>query len=492
MRSRVGWRGAGVALAVIVALSGCGATEPAVGGASASARAPTGLDRFYAQRLTWTPCGGRDCAQALVPLDYAAPSGRTINLAVTRLRTASGERLGTLFVNPGGPGASPRGLGEWFSSSGLERFDVVEWEPRGVTPDAAVRCSDAPATDRLLALDSSPDDAGELASLVGGWASFAQACAAHTDPDLLAHVSSAETARDLDVLRAASGDAALHFYGASYGTLIGARYAELFPGSVGRMVLDSPADLTGRSSVSQASGFEAGLHAFAVWCAGASDCPWRGDGSSVFAGIAGWLTGLDAAPLVVGQRALTQSLAASGVEGFLDAGEVGWPGLATALGHAKAGEGAGLLRASDQQNGRQPDGSYSPMLAAGAAIWCADRSRLSAAQAQEAWTRDRAAAPAFGYLMGPDVGCSSWPVAPGPAVNGRRAGAPPILLVGTTGDPATPYAWARESVGALASGVLLTYDGQGHVSRGRSSCVDAAVAAYLNDGVVPASETVCS
>ena len=256
-------------------------------------------------------------------------------------------------------------------------------------------------------------------------------------------------------------------------------------------MLDSPVDVTGQDATAQTAGFEANLHAFAAWCAAASDCAWGAGEAAVVAALSSWLRALDAVPLAVGDRVLTQSLAAAAVQAGLYAGRRGWPALLASTKAAKGGDGSALLAVADAVNGRRPDGTWSGLLPALTAVRCVDGPRRTPSEVDAAWTRDRAVAPVFGYLQGPDVTCDGWPVPAASWVTPHAADAPPILVVGATGDPATPYSWARTTSATLASARLLTFDGYGHVSYGRTTCVDAAVRAYLVAGTLPSAGTVC-
>lgn len=439
-----------------------------------------------------------------VPLDYAAPGSGSLSLPVRRIAATSATRLGVLFVDPGGPGAGSLGRGDWFNGSGLQGYDVVGWDPRGVAAPA-VACLDASRMDAYLGVDRSPDDPSERKVLVAADGGFADACAAGTASGLLAHLATADAARDLDLVRAALGEERLAFYGSSYSTLLGLWYARLFPGRVARMVLDSPVSPE-PDAIPQVSGGEASLHAFTDWWAGEPGNPWQGDGSAVFAGLASWLRGLDASPIPVGGRSLDQTGATFGLWLGLYSGRAGWPGLAEALTAARSGDGAALLALADAASGRRPGGGYEPIAAAGPAIRCADAStpfgakdlpgpgdltrRLQDADAD--WSRARQAAPLLGTLAGPDYTCAQWPVRPAgtptPGEPGAVSGVS-ALVVATTRDPGTPYAWAAGAVRALPGAVLLTNEGDGHVAYGRGGCVDAAVRAFLNDGSLPASST---
>lgn len=502
MSSRLGRRLLVGLVAAVLAVSGCGRDAgPTASGSPPAPTAPDAgspgtaahpaLDAFYRQSLAWSPCGAAECASATVPLDYADPTGRVLTLALRRVAATAQPRRGSLFVAPGGPGVDPVALGDWFPHTGLDAFDLVEWTPRGLNASATVSCGGDAAVDALRAVDASPDTEAERVALVEAARSFGAACAAGTDRGLLAHLSSAEDARDLDILRAAVGDDTLNYYGASYSTLLGAWYADLFPGRVGRLVLDSPVDITGRRTVPQAAGFEANLAAFATWCAGRAGCLPGVTATELTATLASWLHALDASPVPAGGRRLSQTDAATGIAAFLYLGPGGWDALGRAIGAARAGDGSQLLLAADALTGRSAGGHYGPLVPAGTAILCADEPRTSTADAFRRWDQDKAAAPIFGDLTGPDVGCSDWP-APAPAESPPSYPAgPPVLVVGATGDSATPYAWAQETAGALASSVLLTYDGYGHVSYGRSACVTDAVRSYLLGGQPPAPGTVC-
>lgn len=466
---------------------------PATAGAAPTASASPTPGRFTLQHLTWSTCGAFECTTVQVPLDHSAPDGPTIGLGVTRLRATRGPRLGSLFVNPGGPGGSGQEMVRFFDATGLEQYDIVGWDPRGVGASSPVACLDGAEADAYLSLDLSPDTPEETAALVEGARAFGQSCLTGSGADLLGHISSLDTVRDLDVMRAALGDDELHYLGVSYGTQLGALYAELFPGQVGRVVLDAPVDVNETGEVAQTVGFDRALGNFAAWCARTPSCGLGRTPASVITGLRADLDRLDAAPLAVGGRTLTQSLAAAGLAAFLYAGADAWPLLARGVRALRQGDGAPLLALADEINGRRADGTYGGLFSAFPAITCVDRPRLSVAEADRQWQRDQGQAPFFGYYLGPWYTCADWPVpaTPIPPISGRGAG--PILVVGATGDPATPYEWAQASAKALQSAVLVTYDGEGHGSYGgRSACVDKVVRAYLVRGSVPAAGVRCA
>lgn len=441
--------------------------------------------------LAWTPCPAGECATIAVPRSWADPSGPQLTLAVARRPATQSPRAGVLFTNPGGPGVSGTAHLATLDHRGLEAYDLVSWDPRGVGESAPVVCLDGPALDALRELDASPDTPAERDALLAGWRGFADACVARTGRDALATVSTLDTARDLDVLRERLGEPTLSYLGVSFGTAIGVAYAHLFPDKVGRLVLDSPVSLAARPEPAQVVGFERQLGEFAAWCAG-QGCALGATRDAVVASVAALLTGLDAAPLPAGARRLTQSLAAEGVLAGLYA-RASWPGLASALASARSGDGRALLAAADVLRGRRPDGRYGPIAAALPAIACTSLPQPSLAQAEADWAAASEAAPVLGAALGPDYTCAVWPIAPqltpaGPA----PAGLPGVLVVGGRHDPATPYEWAQALVDRLPGSVLVTREGGGHgqVFAG-SACVDAAVRAYLGRGELPPPGTVC-
>lgn len=485
--TRRGW----ASVAGLVLLAGCLPVVPPL--APTASSTPAALARYYDQRIDWASCGGFDCASVEVPLDYARPDGATLRLAVKRVRATRQPRAGTLFVNPGGPGGSGVELVTYFDRSGLERLDVVGWDPRGVGGSSPVRCLDGADADAYLDLDASPDTPAERQALRDGARGFAQSCLARTGADLLARISTVDTARDLDVLRAAVGDATLTYLGYSYGTAIGATYAELFPDRAGRLVLDAPIDVTESRAVAQTVGFDRALGNFAAWCAGESSCGLGGSADAVVAGLRADLDRLDATPLKVRGRRLTQSLATAGLAAYLYAGKDAWPLLARAVRSLRQGDGSALLAMADEINSRDASGRYGGLFSAFPAIGCADAARVTHDEADRDWAADIAQAPFFASYLGPDYVCVDWSVPPTRLASVRGRGAPPILVVGATGDPATPYEWAVATSKALESAVLLTFDGEGHGTYGgKSACADAAVQAYLLDGTLPAPGTRCT
>jgi pimeloyl-ACP methyl ester carboxylesterase len=459
---------------------------------------------YYDQKLTWTKCAqygqAYECATLKVPLDYRSPA-RSIGLAVLK-RPATGKRLGSLLVDPGGPGASAVDYAKYatleFSPGVTAGYDVVGMDPRGVGRSAAIRCIDTKQTDTWLSMDDTPDTPAEVAKLVAFDKSFAQACKKNTG-DLLAHVSTVEAAADMDLLRAALGEDTLDYFGASYGTLLGATYAQEFPTRVGRFVLDgavSPTASANTAAKAQAAGFETALTAFIGDCLKES-CPFGSSQATVRAKVAAFLRGLEKHPLPTGSsRALTEQLGETGIVGALYSRD-DWVVLRLALVAAFDGNGGQLLALADGYSRRVNGGYSSSLLEANVAISCLDSGSAgtSVADIESRAAGYESVAPIFGASSRwSRLSCHDWPVTAEfkpPKLN--AVGAAPIVVIGTTRDPATPYASAKELASTLASGVLLTRDGDGHTGyRQGNACIDAAVDAYLLVGKVPADGKRCS
>ncbi|MGV9312457.1 alpha/beta fold hydrolase [Streptomyces sp. NPDC003691] len=453
------------------------------------------------------PAGGSawECATIDAPLDYADPDGKTIELALIRARATDPEkRIGSLIFNFGGPGGSgittlPAAAGDYTALN--TRYDLVSFDPRGVGRSAPVVCEDAKRLDTFYSLDATPDTDAEVTAYSDGLKSYAAACKRNSGTEL-PHVGTLNAARDLDLMRQVLGDDKLYYFGISYGTELGGVYAHLFPAKVGRAVFDAVVDPTKdseQSSLGQAKGFQLALDNFA------RDCVDRGD-QCLIAGttvaeverqITDLLARLDRQPVPAGGgRELTQTQALNGIAQSLYSQQF-WPLLEQGVDEADGGDGSLLLALSDAMNGRSPDGEYSNMGAAFNAISCVDTAdRYSVAQTRAKLPEFRKVSPVFGdYLGWGMLGCTNWPV-PGvwehPDVS--APGAAPIVVIGNTGDPATPYEGARAMVESLGPGVgvEITYRGQGHGAYGATStCVKGAVDAYLLEGRVPAAGTVC-
>ncbi|MFG2328875.1 alpha/beta hydrolase [Streptomyces sp. NPDC048604] len=503
------------AVAAALLLAGC----TGQGGGSSSAKTPPattapagspavpGLPAaLTGQRPDWHSCpapeGGQKpgkgwrCADVKVPLDYKKPAGETMTVALIRKEARDTDRrLGSLLFNFGGPGASgvdilPRAAVQYGKLN--ERYDLVGFDPRGVGRSGAVVCRDDKEQAASEArTDLTPDTPAEESAFVADGTAFGAGCARRSGKTI-AHTTTSNTARDLDLVRHVLGDAKLNYFGISYGTELGGTYAHLFPKNVGRAVLDAVVDPTADNvghARNQAIGFQRALESYL-----------KDRGESPKAGtarIAALLGRLDRSPLPVGDRRLTDGLALTGIVMPLYSQE-SWPMLTSALQKAEAGDGAELLRLADFYNDREENGHYGTQSHAQRAIGCADSTeRPTADQARALLPEFRRLSPVFGEFLAWDTAgwCANWPV------KGERErpvasapGAAPILVVGTTNDPATPYEGAPRMAKELGEGVgvLVTNEGDGHGAYGTSSCVTRTVDAYLLDGKVPAYGKKCS
>ncbi|MGW3950827.1 alpha/beta hydrolase [Streptomyces sp. NPDC004752] len=478
-----------------------------------SSSTPAALAPYYGQKLAWRDCGveGFQCATLKAPLDYAKPGAGDVRLAVARKKaTGKGGPLGSLLVNPGGPGGSAVGYVQQFAGVGYPaevraRYDMVAMDPRGVARSEPVECLNGRQMDAYTQTDITPDDRRETDTLVAQYKKFAEGCGAHS-PQLLRHVSTVEAARDMDILRAALGDRKLNYVGASYGTFLGATYAGLFPGRAGRLVLDGAMDpsLSARQlNLAQTKGFETAFQAFAKECVRHADCPLGGKGTApaqVGDHLAAFFRTLDAHPIPAGDadsRTLGEALATTGVIAAMY-DEAAWPRLREALTSAmKENDGAGLLALSDSYYERDSNGHYTNLMFANAAVNCLDLP--PAFDTPEQVRRDlpafEKASPVFGKgLAWASLNCAYWPTrATGEPHRIEAKGADPIVVVGTTRDPATPYPWAESLARQLSSARLLTYVGDGHTAYGRgSACIDSAINAYLLEGTPPTDGKHCS
>ncbi|RKT52747.1 alpha/beta hydrolase [Saccharothrix australiensis] len=480
---------------------------------------PAGLERFYGQRLGWEDCGDYattgttrsqyrnkksiECARIEVPLDYTEPDGRTIRLGLLRQK-ATGDRIGSLIINPGGPGASgmsaAAGLGARVAKTPVgERFDLVGFDPRGIgASQPQVRClSDGERDAERLDVDIDTSPAG-IAQTEAENKAFAEKCAASTGVDVLAHVGTRDVVRDLDVMRSALGDEKLTYLGYSYGTHIGAGYAAAFPGNVRALVLDGAVDPTQdqvESLIAQAAGFQQAFDAFAAWCAPRQDCALGHDPAKANQAFRELTLPLAQRPVDVGSRKLSYSDAITGAIQAMYSEEL-WGPLNTGLTELKNNRGEVLMALADSYFDRDQEGKYGTITDAFTAVKCVDEPRVTdRAVLDDVARRYRAAAP-FMDDGQPPAGvldsCAFWPVPPSVQEAKPVAGLPPTLVISTTGDPATPYRSGVNLAQALGGG-LLTYEGNQHtVYLQGNECVDPIGHDYLITLKLPAAGTVCS
>lgn len=465
---------------------------------------------YYEQDITWGPCddveGGSEleCGTLTVPMVWNDPDAGDIELAVAR-HAASGDRTGSLILNPGGPGGSgvdfTASAPFLFSRPVVDAYDIIGFDPRGVARSAGIQCLSDEETDEYLAGTGDMGTEDPLEEGLAWMKRIAEGCQQDSG-ELLPYLDTYSAARDMDVLRAAVDSEQLDYFGYSYGTYLGATYADLYPERVGKFVLDAaldPSSTLDEISAGQAEGFELATDAFLEDCLTRGDsCPFKGEPAEAKQQLQNFFDSVEAQPLETSdpQRPLTVSLAQSAV--LLLMYEDGlWQVGRDALAQGMQGDGSALLQIADLSSERQPDGSYkgNGMFAINA-INCLDHPGI-ADQDWQAKEAERLAAeyPTFGPSMGYGATmCAQWPVPPlrEPAPISAE-GAGPIVVIGTTGDPATPYRWSQSLAEQLDDAVLLTFEGNGHTAYGRSGgCIEEAVDAYLLEGTTPQDGLTCS
>nr|WP_099566299.1 alpha/beta hydrolase [Microbacterium sediminis] len=497
-----------VGVAIVSLLTGClGLGQLATRGpdpAPVTEGVPDDLLRFYDQPPQWESCGeGFECTTITAPLDWHDPDRGEIELAVTRHLAERTTPVGALLANPGGPGGSGvslvrDSLAYSFGQPRREAYDIVGFDPRGVGESTAVRCYDAAQMDAYLydipaAERGTPEWESELQ---GRAADYAHACEANSG-GILEFITTEQSARDLDLLRAVLGQEELTYLGYSYGTFLGATYADLFPERAGRLVLDGAIDpsVSGEEvGTTQAVGFEGSLRSFFEWCLGTQGCPFTGSVDNAMSDLSALLAAVDARPIRAEDgRMLGADTLMTAVIAALYA-EDNWSYLVAALAGALEGDATDAFFLADFYNGRNPDGTYADNSTdAFNAYNCMDYPATTAAEQAATEQKVRELAPTIApYWSGADV-CAEWPYPP----SGERRqltaeGAAPIVVIGTTGDPATPYEWAVSLADQLSSGVLVTHEGEGHTAyNGGSRCVNSAVEDFLLEGTVPEDGLTC-
>jgi pimeloyl-ACP methyl ester carboxylesterase len=445
----------------------------------------------------------QQCARLAVPRDWAHPSAGTIELSLRRVRaTDPAARIGSLLINPGGPGESAvnqfSDLVDTVSKSLRKKFDVVAFDPRGVGQSTPVRCVDDATIERLTGEDPVPTDPPENSAVIRGDRTLAAACERKSG-ELLPFVGTRDVARDMDAIRAAVGDRKLTYLGFSYGTALGAMYADIFPQHVRAMVLDGPVDPAQdpiTSATVQADGFQSALTAFLGYCgAHRKSCPYPA-GAAGDRALDALLDQIRAHPMSTSEgRKLEIGEAYTGVAAALYDRSNGWPILADALRLAERGDGTILLRLNDLYTQRDSSGHYSNLLASNTATTCDDhRFPRDLSVYERAADQAERAAPDFGAANVWSLAvCALWPVTANDPL--RAPTAPqtaPSLIIGATGDPATPYVQAKALNRELSRSVLLTRKGEGHTSYGVSDCIRDYADTYLLELKLPAAGTVCT
>jgi pimeloyl-ACP methyl ester carboxylesterase len=508
-----------IGLATILALSGCSSFSDAVAaGSSKSAPASTKAAEPKAKSIKWTDCSQQfqpqiagqpgsdrnlkfDCGHTDVPISYEEPKGATLPLFLVRVVMAGQTgRIGSLVVNPGGPGASGAdaaiGLALTLPTDVMTKFDIVGFDPRGVGLSTPVQCISDDMKERLVASEPRPMTDAQLTDHFALTKEVADGCAKQYG-DALGTFNTVATARDMEQLRQSLGDDKLTYLGYSYGTTLGSTYAELFPDKVRAFVLDGAVDPDSDEKAraeAHAQGLEAGFDAFANNCVGLiAGCPVSADPRGFLNGLLGAAARTAIPSSEPGEkRQATPGVIMKAVQaGLYDTAS--WPQLAQGLAAASRGDSKGLFSLADGYSGRLKDGKYSNLLDANRAINCADTDQ----KFTETEIRGLAADwgqkyPLFGAGSAAGLStCSVWKAHRTPLPKRDAQGSPPIVVVGNTGDPVTPEAGAQDMAKDLTSGVLLVWQGQGHTAYPKTPCITDAVDNYLINLAPPADGLTC-
>ena len=466
------------------------------------------LNDYYDQKLNWDNCyQDFECADLKVPIDYENLTTGTFKIAVLRYPAAmQNKKLGSLIINPGGPGASGVDYAynaEYiFNPDILDRYDIVGFDPRGVARSAPIKCFTDAESDANFAADTKPDNAEELAKAIADAKSFIAKCEAKVK--YLDSYSTANAARDMDILREVLGDKKLNYLGKSYGTYMGALYAQLFPDKVGRMVLDGAVDPSVsqyKQSLQQAIGFETAVTAFIVNCLKLPSCPLAKTPEEAQTEIINLLAKAAANPLprkteVKGDsRLATESIVVLGMANAMYDNTEGWPQLRTAIRQGLEGYGDTFLTLADNYTGRAPDGTFrNNELDSGTIIDCIDSTDP---RTIEEITADKnifaTKAPIFGpYLAYGGLTCKFFTNSHTPTKVTQTTNTAPVIIIGTIRDPATPYEWAAGLRAQINNSRLISLDADGHTGQGRgSACVDDAVDTFYLTGNPPKKDLSC-
>jgi pimeloyl-ACP methyl ester carboxylesterase len=448
--------------------------------------------------IDWHACGQIECATYQVPLDYTKPSGKQISLSLIRIKARdSSKRVGVMMANPGGPGASANDFVRiWrnlLAADIRDRFDIVSFDPRGVGESSPILCHDN--LQALVAADPDPDTDAEWKQAEDVAKAFADGCAQKYG-DILPYLGTKNVARDMDSIRAALGEDKLTYVGYSYGTSIGAVYADMFPTHVRAMVLDGGTDLSlsfEDVNRTQMIGFERAFTAYLDDCS-AKSCALAKNGDPR-AAVNALLAAAENKPIPA--KSADRPAGPGEMElGIISAmySKLTWNSLTSALVAAQGGDGSAMVKLTDQYLERNSDGSYPNLIEANSAVNYVDETCPKDPDVYramgEAFAKD---APTFGRSAATSgLSCAYWPAPADPVHAPTAKGAPPIVVVATTNDPATPYEWGMALSKQLSTGVLLTHRGEGHTIYAQGdSCIDALVNAYLVNLAAPAAGSSC-
>ncbi len=499
--------------ALLVVLASCGtgssSSDTTVSSTSSDASSSTTIASSSAitpavgGSIAWKSCSGEadddlKCARFSVPYDYNKPSVGNFSLKlVKRLAKVPSKRVGSMLVNPGGPGfggsSLPENADSYFGSDLIDVFDIIGWDPRG-TGESTPKIDCVDNYDPYFSLDPSPDTPDEKQALIDSAKDFAAECVKKSG-EILPYVSTNATARDMDMIRAALGEDKITYFGFSYGSELGATWATMFPTTVRAAVLDGAADPTAdyiTGGLEQAKGFETEFTKFLAQCSADKKCAFYNGGNSEEAFDA-LIIKLDTKPLVVSKdrAVVNQSVAYTAVSQAMYSSTM-WEELEVALRDAQIGKGAGLLSLYDSYFQRSPDGTYGNELEAFNAILCLDDPGPKTVEEADAFIPDfKAVAPRLADSFTGGYGCVFWPIAPDLRIDISGKGAGPIVVVGTTGDAATPLAGSRTMASTLEDGRLIVVDDNRHTGYGANTCVVQAVDTYLITAKVNFAEKAC-
>lgn len=505
--------------ATLVLVGAC--ADAGTGDQPQAAQNPPELAQFYDQQLQWGPCNDYaptaddaqtyadpqfDCTRVTVPQDYARPGdGKTMQIALLR-KKATGAKIGSLFADPGGPGASgtsfvARQAATWATNGLGDRFDLVGFDPRGTGASRPrIQClTDAENDEERTKVFADPSPAG-VAAAEADSRQFAERCTQRTGADVLANVGTRDVAKDMDVMRAAVGDQKMTYAGFSYGTELGTAYAEAFPQNVRALLLDGaidPTQSTIDSTVKQNAGFQLAFDNFAEDCTSRPGCPLGTDPATATQAFQTVMRPLIDTPAKVSDgRILSFSDAQTGVSQALYVSQL-WPALQQGISQVANGNGDLLMRLADLYYERDDQGRYSNMLQAFQSISCVNQPALKEpSEALELATRADEAAPFRSTGRGP-VGardaCAFWPVPPTSEPHTPQVdGLPPVVVVSVTGDPATPYQ-AGVDLAQQLNGSLITVNGNQHTaSLQGDACTDTLAIDYLVNLTLPPQGAECT
>ena len=489
-----------IALVGLLSLAACGGTSTS---SDTSVNPMNTTTDFIVNPIAWSACEGStntevECGNIEVPFDYADPEQGSFVLYVKKHNAASpADRIGSMMVNPGGPGFGGSSLADdaqyYFSQDLIDHFDIIAWDPRGTgesTP--AIDCVDT--FDEYFGLDSPPETPDEKQALIDASQAFNDKCAENSGT-ILPYISTQASAQDINSLRLALGEEKVSFFGFSYGSELGTTWATMFPETVRAIVVDGAVDPNASSTeegMNQAKGFEGQLATFLKQCSEKTTCAFH-NGGKAEAAFDQLVLDIDTTPLEVSKdrTPVTQGVLFTAVAQAMYS-DYYWPQLSEALSEAQNGDGKGILQLYDDYYQRKDDGTYGNELEAFLAISCLDDPGASSVEDVDSHIEDFiAAAPRLGGNFAYGYSCALWPVKQAAKVSITGKGAGPIVVVGTTGDPATPLDSTRKMALGLEKGILIVVDANQHTGYGANSCVVKAVDDYLIKLTVPANETTC-